>query len=505
MNFIFITKECVVYPIADRLADDGRKVVVGLVPDEEGEKKSPEREKRRRALYDGILEYHEASDVLDWMSKLPNKDEWFVMLDYGDLWEWSEKILNLGFKTGIFPTERTYSLERDRQAGKEFAKKHYPMLKVAPVHEFKKVDDAIKLLDETKDKIFVLKSEGSNAETVVPLTSDFDLARRQIIGALKSETKGYEKEGFTLEEKIQNPIEITPVMLFWNGKPLFSLVEIENKPLGAGNIGRLSGGCQDLCIQTPLDCKLNKIAFPPIIYDDMAKEQPGIGIYDAGMLWDGKEFFFTEFCEARWGWDGIFSEIAMCGDADGKNSVTRHFEEIAQGKSPLRSNYGVAVRMFQTEPDSKHADVYQDGYAVDWLDRFNEQLFFYCIRKEGDQFVSVGYEKDFGVATGTGATLQEAVNRAYAAAEGVAMTGLLYRPKFDFLSLDYPTSIMKRYEWLMKSGLIGENKTPQNGRPATQLHDRRLLAVRPAKQPRRITYRSGQAARPKVQPRGDRA
>jgi hypothetical protein len=458
-KYIFITRDGAPLPIADRLQDEGNEVVVGMTEDDEESKGRPAKNECRLSLYDGILEKRKANEVLGWMRGLKDKDEWFVMFDYGDLWPYSERVLEMGFKKGVFPTEDGYKLEQDRKAGKAFAEKNYPLLMVAPVQQFDKVDDAIKYLETDKDKIYVLKSEGSNAETVVPMTEDVDLAKKQIVGALRSEAKDYEKEGFTLEERIKKPIEISPVMVFWNGKPLFSLIELENKNFGSGNIGRLTGGCQNLTIRTRLDAEINKMAFPPIIYE-MAKKQPGIGIYDSGLLYDGSEFFFTEFCSQRWGWDGIFSEIAMCADDDGKFAASTHFDAISQGISPLAHNFGVSVRLFQTEPDSKRPDVYQDGYAMDWHDKFNDQLWFYCMKKNQvgkppqDQFVSVGYKKDLGVATGSGRTIDAAINGAYAAAEGFAMTGVYYRPKFDFTSRAYPTSIMNRLEYLRTSNLL---------------------------------------------------
>lgn len=453
-NYIFITREADPMAIADRLKDDGKNVVVGLIA-EEGKNAKSDKNDCRESLYEGIIDWHDAEEVLKWMKGLPNKEEYFVFLDFGDLWPWSERILKMGFRSGLFPTEEGYKLEDDRTAGKKFAKEHYPDLKVAEAHEFKKIEDAIKLLEDQKDKIFVLKSEGSNAETVVPETDDPELARKQIIGALHTEKSDYEK-GFTLEEKIPNPIEISPVMIFWNGKPLASWVEFENKPLGAGNIGRYTGGCQNLTVQTRLDCQLNKIAFPPIVYD-MAKKQPGIGIYDAGLLFDGHHFYFSEWCSQRYGWDGIFSTIEMSGDAQHKNAASRHFDLIADGKNPFTWKYGCAVRMFQTQPDGKRPDVYEDGYAVDWMDEVSDHLWFYSIKKrEEDEggFESVGYRKDVGAATGAGNTPKDAIDMAYRAVKGVAMTGLLYRAQFDFLSKDYFTSIPNRYEFLMKSGLI---------------------------------------------------
>ncbi len=464
-NYLFITAEGDPLPIADRLIDEGKNVVVGLVEDPPTEM-SPTISQKRDELYENVIWKRPAEEVLAWAKDLTNKQEWFVMFDYGDLWPWSERALEMGFSRGIFPTEEGYALESDRKLGKEFAAKHYPGVRVADSPEFKQVDEAIQFLNENPDNIYVLKSEGSNAETVVPNTQEPELARKQIEGALSSERAEYEKGGFTLEEKVAKPIEISPVMLFWDGKPLFSLVELENKGFGCGNIGRLTGGCQNLSIQTPINCDLNRIAFPPVIYE-MASKSPGISIYDAGLLFDGREFLFTEFCSQRWGWDGIFSEMAMCMENPDSPFVSRHFDLIAQGRNPLLNKYGCAVRMFQTQPDGDLADVYQDGYGMDWMDEVSNRLFFYCLKREIDpetsrtRFVSVGYRKDLGVAVGASDYLEAAVDMAYEAAYNFAMTGVYYRPKFDFFCREYFTSIMNRYRWLINSGLLCESNSKE--------------------------------------------
>ncbi len=199
------------------------------------------------------------------------------------------------------------------------------------------------------------------------------------------------------------------------------------------------------------------MAFPKIIFE-MAKKQPGLSIFDAGLLYDGKDFFFSEFCAMRHGFDGMFSQIAMSGDERGLNNAVHHFDAIAQGKSPLVHNYGAAVRLFQSEPHGEHADMYADHYAIDWLNEVSDQLFLYCLQREkiGDEeiHVSNGFEKDVGCCTGTGDTHMAALNNAYRCAEGVAMVGLFYRPKEDLLSKSYFTSIGNRYDFLMESDLL---------------------------------------------------
>ena len=78
-NYIIITKESVILPVADRLQDEGKNVVVGIVNDDSGP--TPAKEQRRQSLYDGILDTQPADAVLKMMKSLPNKDDWFFMCD----------------------------------------------------------------------------------------------------------------------------------------------------------------------------------------------------------------------------------------------------------------------------------------------------------------------------------------------------------------------------------------------------------------------------------------
>lgn len=454
MKFIFITRDFHILPVADRLKDDGHEVVVGVI-EEELHKTPKDKHEARLCLYDDIIEKHDADDVMEWAKGLKDKEEWWFHVDYNDMWEYSEKALEMGFTNGALPTKPDYEIEADREKGKDWVREHYPELHVAEVHEFKSAEEGIAFLESQHDKVFVLKAEEGEAETVVPETDDADLARLQVIGALNTDKAEYEK-GYTLEEKIVNPIEISPVMVFYNGEPLYSTVELENKNLGSGNIGRLTGGCQSLTIQTRLDCPLNKIAFPPIVFKE-AKKRAGLSFFDAGLLYDGKRFNFGEFAGNRAGFDGFYSNIAMSGDEKGLNNAGNFFEACRQSKNPLRNKYGVCVRLFQTQPGKE--DMYAGGAFIDWLDEVSDQLFLYCIQGQKMDngklgFVSNGFEKEIGVATGTGDNPIKAIDNAYRCATSVAMVGLYYRPKFDFVSHAYATSILNRYDFLLSARLL---------------------------------------------------
>lgn len=438
-KFIWFSYDGCGMHIAKKLKDEGNTVIYAQIqhkkelgiPNNKPEK--PEDTVLRLSLGDGMLEKHKASDVLKKMKGMKNKEEWFVVFDFNNLWRYSEAVMKMGFTNGFFPTEKQWSLEEDRNAGKEFVKKNYPDLKVAEVHEFKTVEEGKTFLEGT-EKIWVLKSYSPDGSTVVPASDDNEKAYEEIVGALDLEKKDYEKDGFILEEMIPNPIEITPEIQFYNGKVIMTTVDIENKPIGAGSTGNMTGCSSNLIIKTKLEEKINKIAFPPIVHE-MAKKHPGLFVWDSSILINGKtkELYFGEFCANRWGWDSFFTNLAMC------DSVSSFFNSLYEGNNPLTKDYGVAVRMFNLK---RHV-----GVPIILGEEKDKNIWFYDGKMDKDMFVSVGTGWDTYVATGAGSTAMQAIGEAYEEMSDTSFTNGYFRPKFDFVSKEYGNSIINRYEF----------------------------------------------------------
>lgn len=431
--------------------DEGRNVRLGIIEDRKGEdvvtadaeKEDPEEKEQRLSNYDGILDKEDHLDVLKDMEEMSDdeKNNTFVFFDYNDVYPLVEKVLEMGFTKGIFPTEFYYNLEKDRALAKDFVKKHYRNVKVAEEHEFNDIEDGIEFLNDT-DEFWVLKSYSSLGKTVVPKTDDLEVSRLILIDALEKNREGYETSGFLLEKKIKNGMEITPIKVYYNGKPVYTLAEFENKEYGAGNIGCQKGGNQALSVRTNLNCRLNQIAFPAII-DQLASNQPGLSVYDAGLMYDGKTFWFTEFCSMRFGFDGIFSEITMRDN--GTSFVSDYFEDIVKGKNPLRNKFGASLRLFNLEGSGVTTKEAQDDVPLFWDDRIDNNLFLYRVKEKDGQIVSVGGFDLLGTITGAGNSIQEAVNKVYTRVDDFFFEKIYYRPKFDFLSRDYNSSILNRY------------------------------------------------------------
>jgi len=450
MKYVFFALDCYPFPLIKHLLDEGHEVMVGIIKSANylmipgvKEDSTPEEREQRASVYDHLVHKNSADTVLKMLWKVPVKEQgdYFFFFDFNDMYNIADRVLKMGFKNGLFPTKWYYNMEKERDTAKAFVKKNYPDIKVAESHDFSSAKDGIKFVEESEDGMYVLKSNGNTAGTVVPKTDDPNKAKKQLVGALTKYKKGYEEGGFLLEQKIPDCLEVTPVMVFYNGEPVYSIVEFESKEFGAGNIGTQKGGNLCLSVRTPIECEINRRAFPAIVYD-LAKKQPGLSIFDMGLLYNGEDFYFTEFCAMRYGWDGILSEIVMRDD--GKPFVGNYFEDIVEGKSPLVNDYGVSVRLFNLNGSIEETGVSKDDIEIEWDQAVDDNLFLYRVKMNGDEVVSVGGYDLLGAATGASDVLETAVSKAYAVVDGVSFDKLYYRPKFDFLSMEYKSSILNR-------------------------------------------------------------
>ncbi len=451
MKYIFFIHECYSYPIAKHLQDEGNEIIVGII-DNYGQlripngtyNEKPQERIQRLSVYDGLVQKKKFQVVMSYLASVPKnkQDDYFFFFDHNDMYNVANMILKMGFKQGLFPYKDNYQFETNREIAKKWAKQHYEEIEIEESVNVKTVKDAIKFLTETDD-VYVIKSNGNLAPTYVPKTDDPEIARRLAKFTLQKYKKDYEKGGILLEKKILNCYELTPIMVFYNGKPVYSLVEMENKEFGSGNIGILKGGNQALSIKTELDSRINDIAFPPVIYEE-AKKCAGLAVFDAGLYYDGDNFYFGEFCEQRFGWDGIFSEMVMRDD--GKPFVTHWFEDIMNGKNPLINQYGASIRLFSAEGKAEEMAESKDDIPIIWDESVDNNLFVYRMKKSGNEIVSIGGFDYLACMTAASDSIDMAVDKVYERIKEFHFDRLYYRPKFDFLSKEYQSSILNRIE-----------------------------------------------------------
>jgi phosphoribosylamine-glycine ligase len=183
-------------------------------------------------------------------------------------------------------------------------------------------------------------------------------------------------------------------------------------------------------------------------------------IADAGILSDGKKLYFTEFAGCRWGYWGLASELSASETKDGM--IANYFQSIVNGKNPYQFNYGAGLAVYSVRSDKKFPDMNQEGLSLFIKDESKEDFLPIQVKEEKQgkdaQIVNVGYREydssPMGVVMGRGDTIEEAVEIIYKALKGISLKGMYYRPKFDFLSTDYVSSVMNRVKFLQEKRLI---------------------------------------------------
>jgi hypothetical protein len=269
-----------------------------------------------------------------------------------------------------------------------------------------------------------------------------------VIEALNKDASTYESEGFILELLIPSVMEITPEKIYYDGVPLAVTIDIENKPIGSGNISIQTGCAADLFFPIADTDRIAQIAFPPIV-DELAKKHKGLFYWDASILInkrDGK-MYFGEFCPNRPGYNSSFTEYAQCG------SVHEFFEKVVQKKNPFNlGTVASSIRIFNLHRDN---DTQQTlgGLTIDFAPEVEKDIWLWDVRKKGKKMVNVGYGDIIAVITGSGDSVEEAVNRMYRNLEKFSFLGAYYRPKADYVSLGYSTSILNRLNYGMERGL----------------------------------------------------
>jgi hypothetical protein len=456
MKYVFITYNGLSLPIAYKLQQEGNEVIVGQIEDvkeyvmEEEAKKATESDfnrQRRMKLFKNMVKLQPAARVIEMLRTAKNPSEYFVFFEENNLYRWADKVRDLNLE-GNFPTKEDYLFEIDRDFAKEFVKKHYQKLHTPEVKEFTKAADAIHFLKESSET-WVLKGKHDVAKTYVPSMNDALLAKGQIIEMLTNFPHEYERLGFILELFIPSIIELTPEKIYYDGVPIVTTMNFENKYFGSGNISIQTGCAADLVFPTVMEDKINKICFPPIV-DEMAKQHKGLFIWDASILInkrDGK-MYFGEFCSNRPGYNSVFTELAQTG------SVTHFFEKIVRKESPFTlGTVATSVRLFNLNKDENSERV-AANITIDFKPEIEKDLWLWDVRKnQRGKLVSVGSDWNLAVITGAGKSIDEAVGKMYRNVEGFAFVGAYYRSQDDYLSLDYSTSIINRLNYGLERGL----------------------------------------------------
>lgn len=455
MKYIFFTFSGLGYPIAQQLQREGKEVTVGLIEDIKGyvmeedvakAHESADQKTRRMNLFKGMVDIQPAEKVVEMMSKIKNPHEYFVFFEENNLYRWADKVKDMGFE-GNFPTKEDYTYEIDRQKAKKFVSEHYK-LHTPEVVRFDSIPAAEKFLAKTNE-IWVLKGNADEAKAFVPDVTDVDLAKKQILEILENFPEKYEKMGFILELMIPSIIELTPEKMYYDGVPILTTIDIENKPFGAGNLSIQTGCAADMVFAIEMESRINKLAFPPII-DEMARQHKGLFIWDASLLIDKRDgkIYFGEFCSNRPGYNTLFTELAL------SPSIDEFFINVVHKNCPIPlGTVGTSLRVFNMNRDEETEKISSD-LTVHCKSNVEKDIWLWDVMKnKRGQIVTVGYDWNLAVVTGSGKSINEAVNQMYRNVDNLSFVGSYYRSKDDYLSLDYSTSIINRLNYGLDRGL----------------------------------------------------
>ncbi len=371
-------------PIAHHLQQEGHKVIIGQVQDkselEPDAKEPPEDKKQRLQQFDGILTKYPADKLVKALKKVKNKDEYYIYCDRNNVWPYAEQLQKAGFKNGTFPTKKDFDMEKEREEAMNFVEEFYPDVQIIPHQKVSTVEEARQIVEEAETPL-VVQSEGDHVFTVVG-PDDIEQSKKIILSTLASHEKDYAKGEIIIKEKLVAPIEITPAIVFWNGDPVYTSIDIETKNIGDGeNNGNQVGCGTNLIIRTELDEEINRIAFPPKVYE-MAKEHTGLFIWDISLYFTDNGIYFGEFCSNRFGYDTLITEMCMA------HGPSEYFGKIMEKVNPLSHfKFGTAIRAFNLKVKEEQEVMYENWKPV-WI---------YDAKMKDDKMVTIGEDWDLAV------------------------------------------------------------------------------------------------------------
>jgi hypothetical protein len=441
MKFAFLTADGHFFPLAYKLQQAGNHVVVGQIQDWSEVRmvrnEKPEDKKLRLQLYDGMLaDKWTAQKLVNYL--LGQKpDDWFVFCDFNYFWPYADRLRRKGFK-GLLPTKEDQRLEKDRAFAKQFVEENYPDVLVAEYQDFKTVQDAQKYLDKNADTLFVLKGNSDECPTIVPSLDDVAVNRELIIDSLERQKKWYEKEGFSLEEKIPDIIEFTPEAYAYDGEVIGVSVDLEHKHLGSRG-GQMEGCTMGLLLWQELSSPIYDYFLEPLAKQMLRPRE--FTVWDMSVYWSPsrKQYFFGEFCPDRPGYDCVFSEIASSG------GVEAWVEKITSGSRFGNDKaFGTSVRIFnkqRVDPKKGWEELIVGNPA-------DPNVFFWDVRQEGERLYTVGYDSNTYIVSGSGNTPDEAWDDVFKNDEKVVFDSGFSLEKHDVYDTEYPENILHRYEVL---------------------------------------------------------
>lgn len=353
-NFIIYTNLYHLLPIAPLLEEKGHKVIYAVMTDKEAEGEEDTspiaklKRERQQHLGDGIIKKYPAKKVTELLLEKEVREDVYILFDFNHGYQYGEALKKKGYK-GFFAERWAFELEREREKSVAFVKKYYPQVRI-PESIPIKGKDIPKFLQKNRDRIWCVKPNSEDVSTFVPFSEEPALAIEEIMAFYEDNQEALSKIDVVMQEKIIGT-EVNVETVYYEGKPVACVVDLENKYLQEGERGEQTGCSFDLVFYIPLEAPIRKMLNEP--FDAIAKKMKLTGIMDMNVIFSHAtgEPYFLEFCPNRWGFNAIFTEWAIWGD----ENVDEYLTQWLDGKlfiNPEKEEvFGASIRLFNLNYD----------------------------------------------------------------------------------------------------------------------------------------------------------
>lgn len=411
MRFLGIGEYCDLGALYARLAAAGHEVRV-YVEDPEA-----------RDVHGGMLKF-----TTDWRAELPwirqAGPDGLVLFESAMKGELQDQLRRDGYQV-IGGSAYGDRLECDRPFGQEALRSLG--LCIAQTHSFADFGEAIEFVRTTRCR-YVFKNNGGDALRTRNYVGELDDGSDMLalLSLYRAQWQGPGKPDFVLMEHVTG-VEVG-VGAYFNGTSFLepACLDWEHKRFFAGDLGELTGEMGTIVTyrgaENIFDATLRRMT-------DRLRAGGYCGYINLNLMANDRGLWPLEFT-SRFGYPGY----AICAALHGE-SWDRIFMKMLRGDTlNLSTTGGFAAGVVLTVPPFPHRQGYAElskgapiAFCASMTGAEYDRLHLAEVAMQGSQLVTSGVAGYVGVATGTGDTVKEASDSAYALARKVVVPNLRYR------------------------------------------------------------------------------
>jgi len=137
-------------------------------------------------------------------------------------------------------------------------------------------------------------------------------------------------------------------------------------------------------------------------------------------------------------------------------TIHSFFESVVSGKNPFTlGTVGVSLMLFNLLQDPE-TNLSLPDLAIHIPKGIEKHVWMYDVyrKKDNDTYYTTGYDKHLAPVTASEKTFSESVDAMYKYVKQFDMNDVYYRPKFDFVSKEYSTSLLNRLDYCVRNKLF---------------------------------------------------